>query len=190
MKLTLTTILVILVLASLLNSENPFSAETKVEAQPSAQVAEDSLSVAIDRYLETEAELKKQRAHTRRSATEKDQSPHREAEELSRKRHHQARREHEHHVDQQRHRIQKIHVAAKHLEEAGLPELAHQVHREAEEQQQRLQQHLEHVRHPDPAPHQEVQNSLQQLRNEINELKREVHELRSILVEHTSKSAE
>lgn len=60
MKLTLTTILVILVLASLLNSENPFSAETKVEAQPPAQVAEDSLSGAIDRYLETEAELKKQ----------------------------------------------------------------------------------------------------------------------------------
>ena len=183
MKSTLTTILVILVLASLLNQQHPFSSETEVKAQPPAQVAEESLERKIDRYLESEVAREKHRKHSDRSDREKDQPRRRAPAGRTGEPHHPDQREHERHMDEQRHRIRKMHVAAEHLQDAGLPELAHRVHREAEERQQRLQQLLEH-RHPsEHGPHGAVQESLQQLRNEGHELKREVHELRSILVE-------
>ncbi|QDT92874.1 hypothetical protein [Gimesia algae] len=190
MKSTLATILVILVLASLLNSETPFSFDTKVEAQPPVPVAEQTLSRAIDRYLETEARHEKRRAHTRRPDHERESARHPELDDRPGNPHPQARREHERHMDQQRHRIQKIQVAAEHLQDAGLPELAHQVRREAEEQEQRLQQHLEHMHHPEHGLRHEVRESLQQLRNEVHELKREVHQLKSILTERVPQAAE
>lgn len=187
MKSTLTTILVMLVLASLLSKQNPFSSETEVKAQPPARVAEEPLEREIDRYLESEVAREKHREHSDRPDREREHARHRGPEGRPGEPHHPAHREHERHMDEQRHRIQKMHVAAEHLQDAGLPELAHQVHREAEEQQQRLQQQLEHMHHPEHGPRREVQESLQQLRNEVHDLKREVHELRSILTERAPK---
>ncbi|WP_417385452.1 hypothetical protein [Gimesia sp.] len=186
MKSTLTTILVILVLASLLSKQTPFFSETAVKAEPPARVSEDSLSNQIDRYLDSEAEREKHRERADRPEREREEMRHRRPEARSGEHRH---REHERHLDERRHRIQKMHVAAEHLQDAGLPELAHQVHREAEEQHQRLQQHLEHRHHPDHGPHHEVRESLLQLRNEVNELRREVHELREALKERMPKSA-
>ncbi|MCA9004017.1 MAG: hypothetical protein KDA70_02000 [Planctomycetaceae bacterium] len=189
MKSTLTTILVILVLASLLSKQTPFFSETVVKAQPPAQVSDEPLSRQIDRFLESEVERGKHRDRPERPDREREHMRHHSPEDRPGEPRHPDHREHERRLDEQRHRIQKMHVAAEHLQDAGLPELAHQVHREAEEQHQRLQQHLEHRHHPDHGPHHEVRESLQQLRNEVNELKREVHELRMILKERIPNSA-
>ncbi|MCR9233824.1 MAG: hypothetical protein NXI29_22730 [bacterium] len=84
-------------------------------------------------------------------------------------------------MDEHRHRIQNMHVAAEHLEQAGMHDLAHRIHQEARENEQHLRERLErhqHAEHRPPHADPEVHELLKQLRNEVHELKREVRELR------------
>jgi len=183
MKSTLTAILVLLILACLLSKDSPLALETSVNAEPPARVSEESLAQAIDRYLEAEAESKELRERARRPARGRTQPRRQQTLERQREPHYVVQREHERHVDQQRHRILKLHAVAEQLQDAGLPELAEQVHRKAEEQHQVLLQQLERQHPPEQGFHHEVQESLQQLRHEVHELKREVHELKKVLAE-------
>ena len=146
------------------------------------------MAQAIDRYLEAEAERKESRAQARRPERGRTQPRRQQTQERQREPHYVMQREHERHVDQQRHRILKLHAVAEQLQDTGLPELAEQVHRKADEQHQLLQQQLERMPPPEQGFHREVQESLQQLRHEIHELKREVHELKKALTEPGPKS--
>ncbi|WP_417389058.1 hypothetical protein [Gimesia sp.] len=188
MKSTLTAILVILVLASMLSTESPLVLETSVKAEPPVRVSGESLAQAIDRYLEAEPERKELREQARRPERGRTQPRRQQTQERQREPHYVVQREHERHVDQQRHRILKLHAVAEQLQDTGLPELAEQVHRKAEEQHQLLQQQLERMHQPEQGFHREVQESLQQLRHEVHELKREVHELKKVLAESGPKS--
>lgn len=188
MKTTLTAILVLLILACLLSTEFPMALETSVNAEPAGRVSEESLAQAIDRYLEAESESDELRKRARRPARGRTQPRRLQTQERQREPHYAVQREHERHLDQQRHRIQKIHAAAEQLQDAGLPELAEQVHRKAEEQHHLLQQQLERMHPPEHGFHREVQESLQQLRHEVHELKREVHELKKVLAEPAPKA--
>jgi len=176
MKSTLTAILVLLILACLLSKDSPLALETSVNAEPPARVSEESLAQAIDRYLEAEAESKELRERARRPARGRTQPRRQQTLERQREPHYVVQREHERHVDQQRHRILKLHAVAEQLQDAGL-------HRKAEEQHQVLLQQLERQHPPEQGFHHEVQESLQQLRHEVHELKREVHELKKVLAE-------
>lgn len=188
MKSTLTAILVLLILASLLSTESPIALETSVNAEHAGRVSEEALAQAIDRYLEAEAESKESRERARRPERGRTQPRSQQTQERQREPHYAVQREHKRHLDQQRHRIQKIHAAAEQLQDTGLPELAEQVHRKADEQHQLLQQQLERMHPPEHGFHREVQESLQQLRHEVHELKREVHELKQVLAEPVQKS--
>ncbi len=150
--------------------------QTQVIAQPPNDMQEDPLVDAIDRYLE--------------KRTEQEQHPNQQMHRRDRERFHETHRDGAHHFEQQKQRIEKMHLAAKHIEEAGLPEMAHQIHRQAEEQADRLQEQIEHSqRHGHrPPPHPpEIHQLLHQLQHEIHELKSEVRALRAVISDSSVK---
>ncbi len=115
-----------------------------------------------------------------------DQQIHRQ----DRERLHETRRDGEHNFEQQIQRIEKMRVAAKLVEKAGLPDIAHQIHRQAAELEGHLREQIEHSKRRGhrPPPHpQEIHELLHQLQQEIHELKREVRELREVISESSVK---
>lgn len=202
MKSTLALSLAVLFIVGLLKMDVSSSPQSQLNAQPptdaKAAAREGRLAEDIERYMEKYSD----REHHPRKETLRERRADKEHEEIARRlqqrdhdsdhpdreRMHAAHREQQHQVEQQKHRIEKMHLAAHHLEEVGLHDMAHQIHRQAEEQETHLREHLERTMHRDhrqPPPH-EIHELLHQLRNEIRELKGEVRELRTIVSERSS----
>jgi len=156
MKKTFITVLAVLFIACFMKMNFFISPASQLNAQPPKQKREEPLPVAIKRFMEQHA----------------DQA-----------RRHHPEREKNHEIDQHRHRIENLHIAAKHLEAAGVHDLAHQIHREAENQETKLREHLSksnHNEHP-PHPQQETHELLHQVKHELQQLKMEVQELREVV---------
>lgn len=162
-----------------LSSEKPVRAPIP-EARPDSPEDRDFF---LSRADERDREPRPERPAPRRRDRERPQmherppmrEPHREHPRPA------EHRELERDLDQQRHRIQNMHVAAEHLEQAGLHDLAHRIHQEANETEQNLRQRMERHRHPEHHPPHfgpEIREMFEQLRNEVRELKNEVRELR------------
>ncbi len=154
MKKTLITILAVLFIACFMKMNFFISPASQVNAQPPRQEREEPLPIAIKRFMEQHAD--------------------------------QARRPHqeqERELDHQKHQIENLHIAAKHLEEAGAHDLAHQIHQEAEHREKALREHFNKTRHREHASHQqqETQELLHKMNKELHQLKMEVHELREVI---------
>lgn len=185
MKSILTSAAIILLAVALSVAGSFLTPQSPAQAQNPAEERPEKLSKLIDQYrAEVEnrkADHERQREAHRdrlRAAQEHREHPHREDEELERD------------LDQQRHRIQNMHVAAEHLEQAGMHDLAHRIHREAEESEQLLLERLKqrrnmehHRRHPDH----ELHAMLHQLHVEVKRLKQEVHQLREAVLDRSEK---
>lgn len=177
MKSLLAPVAILLLAVGLFVTAASFSPQRPARAQDTEAEPFVPLDQAIDRYL-----------------AETDERRPREPEQMHDRHREHPQAEHrnfEREVDEQQHRIQNLHVAAEHLEQAGMHDLAHRIHREAEESKQRLREHLDRHRHPEHhAPHPpgpEVMEMLQQLRNEVHELRREVNELREAVQQRSDR---
>jgi len=199
MKPTLATALIVLFIACLLKWDTSFSPQAQVNAQPPTDVKEEPLTRAIDRYLEQERDRKQRPDKPEQNARQREREaigalperPDQQMHHRDRERMHEAHRDWVHNLEQQKHRIEKMHLAAKSLNEAGLPDMAHQIHRQAEEQEVHVREQLENAKrlgHRLPPHPPEIRELLHQLQNEIRELKKEVHELREIVSARSEKS--
>lgn len=179
MKSMLVTALLVLLAVVLfaagdsLSSEKPIRAEIPHEEghRPHPADHDSFLARADDRDRERRPERPPHPPRDHHQLHERDR--HRE--------HPEEHRNFERELDQQRHRIQNMHVAAEHLDQAGLHDLAHRIHREANETEQNLRERLDRHRHPEHHPGPEVPELLEQLRNEVSDLKHEVRELRELV---------
>ncbi|QDV52496.1 hypothetical protein [Gimesia fumaroli] len=185
MKSTLATVFIVLFVACILKFDSPVSPQARANAQTPENDAQDPLFNAIERFMEKKAD-REQHFDSPEPELLLAERPH-EAEHRRREeeRHREAMREREHQLQQHKHRVENMLVAARHLEEAGMHEMAHQIHREAKEQEHRLHEQIVRGRHHEhhPPAHQEHHELLHQLRNEVRELKQEVRELREIVVD-------
>ena len=156
MKKTFITTLAILFIACFIKMNFFISPTSQVNAQPPLEEREEPLPVAIKRFMEEYAD------QARRQHPE---------------------REREHEIELHQRRIENLHIAAKHLEEAGVHDLAHQIHREAENQETKLREHISKTKHNEHSPHpqRETHELLHQIKNEMKQLKMEVRELREIV---------
>ncbi|XZE51638.1 hypothetical protein SH139x_003299 [Planctomycetaceae bacterium SH139] len=88
------------------------------------------------------------------------------------------------------HRVEHLRMAAEHLEQADMPDMAHQLRRRAEALQRRGEHHQGHhtEQHPDHAPHREheerelaerLADQVRELHREMSKLREELNELRS-----------
>lgn len=185
MKSTLATVLLTLLVVCVFRLDSSVSPQAQVNAQTPQEADQDPLFHAMERFMEQRSA--RQQTPDRREQTDRDREPemigmlpdhpHPAEHRREQERHREAQREREHQLEQQRQRIENMHVAARHLEEAGLRDMAHQVHQRAKEQEHHLRKQRERARHHEQ-PHQEVLEILHQLRNEVRELKQEVRELR------------
>lgn len=192
MKSTLVTVLIVLVIVCLVRMDSPLLQKQVNAANPPTEGNEDPLFEAMERFLEIQParEPRPERELPGRGREPEmigllPEDPHPAEHRREQERHREVQREREHHLQQQKHRIENMHVAARHLEEAGMKDLAHQIHREAKEQEHRLREEAERAMHHahQPQPHQEIHELLHQLRNEVRELKQEVRELREVVAE-------
>ncbi|QDV19879.1 hypothetical protein Pan153_45480 [Gimesia panareensis] len=178
MKSVLTTTLLVLLAVVLFAAGNIMSSEKPVRAPIPGEEGFRSPPQDRDFFLTRADERDRERRPERPAHPPRD---HHEMHERHRERPHDEPRNFEREMDQQRHRIQNMHVAAEHLDQAGLHDLAHRIHQEANETEQHLRARIERQQRPEhhpPHPGPEVLELLEQLRNEVHELKREVHELR------------
>ncbi|QDT44357.1 hypothetical protein Pan241w_44660 [Gimesia alba] len=186
MKSTLATVFIVLFVACILKFDSPVSTQTQVNAQTPESAEQDPLFDAIQQFMEHRADREQ---HSDRREPESElllaERPHDADHRREEERHREAMREREHQLQQHKHRIENMHVAARHLEEAGMHDMARQIHREAKEQEHHLHAQIERDRHHEhhPPAHQELHELLHQLRNEVRELKQEVRELREIVVD-------
>lgn len=196
MKSTLATVFIVLFVACILKFDSPVSPQAQVNAQTPEASDQDPLFEAIERFMEQRPDSGRHPDRPERPLLDRHPEPElvgmllespREAEhrrELEHRRdqerHREAQRDREHQLEQQRHRIENMHVAARHLEQAGMNSIAHQIHRQAEEQEHHLREQIERTRLHEQ-PHQELLEVLHQVRNEVRELKQEVRELRKIV---------
>ncbi len=154
MKKTLITTLAVLFVACFLKMNFFISPASQAKAQSPRAEREESLSVAIKRFMEQEAD-KARRQHPEREQVEQ--------------------------IELHKHQIENLHMAAKHLEAAGAHDLAHQIHREAENRETKLRDHISKTRHHEHTPQQETHELLHHLKSEVHQLKMEVRELRKII---------
>lgn len=203
LKSTLSATLIVIVILCLIRMDASFPPQAQVKAQSPADKKIDSLQEAIERYLPEAIEGYLEKRFDREQPANrpggfreqrelKESRPH--PEHRAHPRHHrdrdsmqEARRDREQNIDQQKQRIRKMHQAAEHLEEAGLRDLAHQVHREAEEHAAHLREQLHKIKPRDHRPHEqrEIQELLHQMQNEIRKLKSEVRELKERIAERS-----
>ncbi|GEM_PF-1853547 len=209
MKSTLATTLIVLVIAGLLKMDASFSPQAQLNAQPPADSNEaprkkrliEDIERFMDNYSEREHQPREETLRERRKEILRERQADLEHEEIElrvpqrgrdldnreRERMHAAHQKQQQQIEQQKHRIEKMHLAANHLEEAGLHDMARQIHKQAKEQETHLRKHLERIMHRDhrQPPFHEIHELLHQLRNEIHELKSEVRELRKIVAERS-----
>lgn len=199
LKSTLSAALIVFVVICLMRMDASFPPEARVNAQLSPNDSNERDRRFLEQYHEKQFDL-----NHRLNKEVRQVEYEREIEETERelqkwnyqfREHHQAHsrevhRAQEQNIEQQKHRIEKMHIAAKHLKDAGLGELAEQVHRQAKQQELHLREQIERVMHHEhrPPPHYETHELLHQLRNEIRELKVEVKELKEVISEKSPKS--
>jgi hypothetical protein len=156
MKNTFITVLAVIFLACFMKMNFFISPASQVNAQPPQQEREDPFPVAIKKFMEQDAEQARK---------------------------HHPERERAHEIEQHQHQIKNLYIAAKHLEAAGVHDLAHQIHREAENREVKLREHLSKTKHREHAqpPQHETHELLHQVKHELHQLKMEVQELREVV---------
>lgn len=197
LKSTFSAALIVLAVVCLMRMDSPFSPETRVNAQLPSNESNAQDIEFLEQYYEERDDLDLR--HNKRKRVKNERNIEKVERELQKRNHHF----HEHHqahsrdahqvqeqnIEQQKHRIEKMHIAAKHLKDAGLGELAEQVHRQAKQQELHLREQIERIMHHEHRPplHHETHELLHQLRNEIRELKVEVKELKEVISEKSPK---
>ncbi|QDT96175.1 hypothetical protein [Gimesia aquarii] len=200
LKSTLAAALIVLFVVCWMRMDSSFFPETHADAQTSPNDSNEQDRRFLEQYHETQFDLEDRLNKARQAKNEREvekverqlQKLHRQIREHHRDHSHDAHRNREQHIDQHKHRIQKMHLAAEHLEEAGLGKLAAQVHRQAKQQEIHLQEQIERAMQHEhrPMPHHETHELLHQLRNEVRELKIEVQELKEVISDRSSDSEE
>ncbi|MFK7778153.1 MAG: hypothetical protein QM501_08540 [Gimesia sp.] len=162
MKKTFITALAVLFIACFMKMNFFITPTSQAIAQSPREEREESLKVAIKKFMEQEAE----QAHRKHPNHEQEQQ-----------------------VELHKHQIENLHIAAKHLEAAGAHDLAHQIHREAVNRETKLRELLKQTMHHRHAsqPQRETHELLHQIKQELHQLKMEIRELREVVAQRSPK---
>ncbi|QDU07879.1 hypothetical protein [Gimesia aquarii] len=200
LKSTLSAFLIILFVVCWIRIDSFFPPEAHADTQTSPSDSNEQDRRFLEQYHEKQFDLEDRLHKARQAKNEREvekaerqlQKLHRQIREHHRDHSHDAHRDREQQIDQHKHRIQKMHLAAEHLEEAGLSKLADQVHRQAKQQEIHLREQIERAMHHEhrSISHHETHELLHQLRNEVRELKIEVQELKEVISDRSSDSEE